>query len=162
MFLGAVIDRGNESLVVVTELLESSLHGLLYGRGDDKGLTKGEWLHVCTQICSGLNYLHLSDPLVVHRDVKPKNVLVSWPAVKIADFGISITNTEEIIGLFGTVPYMAPELLRSEPCNEKVDVYSFGVVAYEAMARNKPLANELPLRKWSLRSFFSAPAAGRH
>ena len=85
--------------------------------------------------------------MISAQDIKPKNVLIRRPLfVKLADFGISITKSDRIIGLCGTLPYMGPELLRNEAYNEKVDVYSFAMVAYEALARNRPLAVEPPMR----------------
>ena len=72
MFMGAVMDyHGNKGgIMVVTERLDLSLHNMIY----DTGLTRGEWFSVCEQICSGLNYLHLSDPPIIHRDINSAEI----------------------------------------------------------------------------------------
>ncbi|KAJ8603647.1 hypothetical protein CTAYLR_007584 [Chrysophaeum taylorii] len=150
MFMGAVMNCDEGNVMVVTERLDLSLHDLLYEQEPPVALTRATWYSVCEQICRGLNYIHLSDPPIIHRDIKPKNVLIRRPLhIKLADFGISIAREKEsdqIIGLAGTLPYMAPELLRNEPYSEKVDVYSFAMVAYEALTRSRPLLNEPPMR----------------
>lgn len=147
MFLGAVISPSG--IMVVTERLDFSLHDFIHDDGDaasSKKTTASTWYSICEQICRGLNYLHLSDPPVIHRDIKPKNILIRSPMqVKIADFGISIAQESEhgqIIGLVGTLPYMSPELLRNEAYTEKVDVFSFAMVAYEILTRSRPAVED--------------------
>ncbi|XP_071112201.1 mitogen-activated protein kinase kinase kinase 13-B-like [Haliotis cracherodii] len=93
------------------------------------------------QIASGMNYLHSHK--IIHRDLKSPNVLVaSNNVVKISDFGTSREWNEKStkMSFAGTVAWMAPEVIRNEPCSEKVDIWSFGVVVWEL------LTGEIPYR----------------
>ena len=82
-----------------------------------------------------MNYLHTSNPPIVHRDLKSPNLLVDkhW-VVKVCDFGLSRMKHHTFLSsksCAGTPEWMAPEVLRNEPANEKCDVYSFGVILWE-------------------------------
>ena len=86
---------------------------------------------------------------VVHRDLKPANIIVSPKGgVKVLDFGlaqlsgtaadIDKTTTQAGSGFEGTLPYMAPEQVRSETIDARTDVYALGVVLYEMATGRKP------------------------
>jgi serine/threonine protein kinase len=94
---------------------------------------------------------------VVHRDVKPANVLMAPDgSAKLADFGIAkavegegmtgtamdLTATGQILG---TVAYMAPERLAGRPATVQSDLYSVGVVLYEALTGGRPFAADTPV-----------------
>ncbi|XP_001944586.2 mitogen-activated protein kinase kinase kinase 13 isoform X5 [Acyrthosiphon pisum] len=91
------------------------------------------------QIASGMYYLHVNK--IIHRDLKSPNVLIGrQEMVKISDFGTS-REWNEIstkMSFAGTVAWMAPEIIRNEPCSEKVDIWSFGVVLWELMTCETP------------------------
>jgi serine/threonine-protein kinase len=101
-------------------------------------------LHLCVEVARALDYAHrLADggrPLgVVHRDVSPHNVLVSFEGeVKLADFGIARAMSRAGLTDPGTVKgklaYMAPEQARGEPLDARADVFSLGVLAWELCA----------------------------
>jgi len=83
---------------------------------------------------SGIAHVHTKN--IVHRDVKPDNFLCKGPhhTVKLCDFGlackISHPDVSEAMGINGTPPYMAPEMLHGERYGTKVDVWSLGVIVY--------------------------------
>ncbi len=98
-------------------------------------------LAIALGCCKGLAYAHDKrdldgNPLeIVHRDVSPQNVLVTFTGdVKIVDFGIAkaATNAEEDASkLKGKVPYMSPEQARGEPLDARSDIFSLGVMLFE-------------------------------
>ncbi|RXG53950.1 Mitogen-activated protein kinase kinase kinase 12 [Armadillidium vulgare] len=93
------------------------------------------------QIASGMYYLH--NHKIIHRDLKSPNVLIGEDKqVKISDFGTcrEISDASTKMSFAGTLAWMAPEVIRNEPCSEKVDIWSFGVVLWEL------LTGEIPYR----------------
>jgi serine/threonine-protein kinase len=116
------------------------LHELL-GRHRGRLVPLGEALYTIGEICAGLQFAHaLASPDgellgVVHRDVTPKNVLLSVDGlVKVVDFGIakaraklSVTRPGDIKGTFS---YMAPEQARGEKIDRRADVYAVGALTY--------------------------------
>ncbi|KXS18906.1 Pkinase-domain-containing protein [Gonapodya prolifera JEL478] len=87
-----------------------------------------------TQALNGIAHLHSKK--IVHRDVKPENLLMSTAdseaIVKVADFGLSnMIQQEDLLSTWcGSPAYMAPELVKSQKYDEKVDMWSMGVVLY--------------------------------
>ncbi|GMT26307.1 hypothetical protein PFISCL1PPCAC_17604, partial [Pristionchus fissidentatus] len=102
-----------------------------------------EWVDWAKQIADGMEYLHKNK--VIHRDLKSPNILVTEDAMlRICDFGTShqlnkMNSTQ--MSFCGTVSWIAPEMIKKEPCNEKVDVWSFGVVLWEMLTREQPYKN---------------------
>ncbi|MCL4227344.1 MAG: protein kinase [Myxococcales bacterium] len=89
-----------------------------------------------SQLCAALGAAHAAG--VLHRDVKPDNVLVDDGRVVLTDFGVaSVAGTGDDT-VVGTPAYTAPELLRGEPCDGRADVYAAAVVAYELVAGTTP------------------------
>jgi len=93
-------------------------------------------------ICRGLNYAHAKG--VVHRDIKPQNILVSKENGKchITDFGIAKIKRQERITMVGmavgTPEYMSPEQAEGKNLDLQTDVYSFGILLYELCTGNPP------------------------
>jgi serine/threonine-protein kinase len=90
---------------------------------------------------------------LVHRDVKPENVLISSDGrqIKVADFGLaravsSQTQHTSTGVLIGTVSYLAPELVTDGTADARADVYAAGVVLYELLTGTKPHAGETPIQ----------------
>jgi serine/threonine-protein kinase len=99
-----------------------------------------EWaLDVLRQICEGLAYAHRNG--VVHRDVKPANILIGpGGVVKIVDFGLARIASSTVTGsgrLLGTIQYMAPEQVEGGRIDNRADVFAVGAIAYELVARRK-------------------------
>lgn len=90
-------------------------------------------------IAAGMQYLHTNK--IIHRDLKSPNILIGCNDIlKITDFGISKTLGEHAapMSFAGTVAWMAPEVIRQEPCSEKVDIWSYGVVLWELLTCEVP------------------------
>ncbi|MCL7044323.1 hypothetical protein MKW94_024560 [Papaver nudicaule] len=139
LFMGAVTSP--QHLCIVMEYLPcGSLFQLL-----QRKTARLDWRRralMAEDIARGMNYLHRCNPPIVHRDLKSSNLLVdkNWN-VKVGGFGLSrlkhatylATNTGR-----GTPQWMAPEIIRNEPSDEKCDVYSFGVVLWELASQRIP------------------------
>ncbi|KAI3756037.1 hypothetical protein L1987_55849 [Smallanthus sonchifolius] len=132
LFMGAVTRPPN--LSILTEFLpRGSLFKLLHR--SNVQLDERRRMRMALDVAKGMNYLHTSNPIIVHRDLKTPNLLVdkNW-VVKVCDFGMSRMKHHTFLSsksTAGTPEWMAPEVLRNEPSNEKCDVYSFGVILWE-------------------------------
>lgn len=92
-------------------------------------------------VVSGMKYLHLAKPPVLHLDVKSLNLLIDANfRTKVADFGLVGKKGKGI----GSAQWMAPEMLRCEIPTTAADVYSFGVVMFEIYSRKEPYAGDQP------------------
>jgi serine/threonine protein kinase len=99
-------------------------------------------LSIVAQACRGLEYAHRNG--VVHRDVKPGNLLRSEDGVvKLADFGIAKAFSDEssitqVGSVLGTAAYLAPEQAAGEQAGPAADLYALGVVAYQLLSGRLP------------------------
>jgi len=105
-----------------------------------RSLTIDQIVHIGVQICRGLHFAHSKG--VVHRDIKPGNILLSEDLmiVKIADFGIArLDNTAltQTDCLTGTPQYMSPEQCRGEDLDGRSDLFALGVLLYELLTKEK-------------------------
>ncbi|KAI9984636.1 hypothetical protein PInf_005997 [Phytophthora infestans] len=102
---------------------------------------------VALDIAEALVYLHSFESPMIHRDLKPNNVLMSekWEA-KLTDFGVSRELTEDrtMTAEIGTISWIAPEVLRGERYSEKADMYSFGVIMTELDTCRRPYSEGVP------------------
>ncbi len=108
---------------------------------DEGRLGMADGVSALVQSCRGLDYAHRNG--VVHRDVKPGNLLRSSEGVvKLADFGIAKAAEQSSItqvgSVLGTAAYLAPEQARGEEAGPLADIYSLGVVAYQLLSGRLP------------------------
>lgn len=153
---------GDGTPYIVMENLEGrTLGGKLITR---ERLSKETTVAVMLELCDGLKAVHEAG--VVHRDVKPDNVLVvrdreGAEHVKLIDFGMARTNSDDRLTrvgtLIGTPPYMAPEQLLGEATDLRVDVYALGVTMFECLAGHVPYAG--PYARVVLQACSDAPVA---
>ncbi|KAL8150584.1 hypothetical protein V2J09_020392 [Rumex salicifolius] len=147
LFMGAVTHPPN--LSIVTEFLpRGSLYRLIHRPNNQ--LDERRRLRMAFDVARGMNYLHNCSPVIVHRDLKSPNLLVdrNW-VVKVCDFGLSRMKNSTFLSsrsTAGTAEWMAPEVLRNEPANEKCDVYSFGVILWELCTLQQPWGGMNPMQ----------------
>jgi eukaryotic-like serine/threonine-protein kinase len=140
-----IFDVGEEDGVpfLVMEYVDGSNLGDLLKRR--RSLPRRDIAPLMAQTAAGLGHAH--DAGLVHRDVKPQNLLRRKDGrLKIADFGIARALEESRLtdsgSVLGTRPYMAPEQLRDGKISPATDVYAFGVVAHELLTGEVPSETE--------------------
>jgi len=135
---------GSHSYFMVTEYLpDGSLYDLL--RQFPGGLPEPLALAVALQVAEALAYAHQRG--VIHRDIKPGNILLRGGQVVLGDFGIARNLAEATISqdqrIVGTLAYMAPEQTWGDPqvVGRGSDIYALGVVCYEMLSGFQPRTN---------------------
>jgi eukaryotic-like serine/threonine-protein kinase len=147
----SLFDAGEEngSRYLVSELVEGRTLAQLEAAGE---LSDRDVLRIGLALADALAHAH--ERGVIHRDVKPQNVIVpDTPssrrgAAKLTDFGVAhlageaaLTRTGDVVG---TLAYMAPEQASGRAVDEHADLYSLGLVLYEALAGENPVAAGSP------------------
>jgi serine/threonine-protein kinase len=137
-------ESAHQHFIVMEYVPGQSCAEILRDRGH---LDVEQAVDIVAQACRGLDYAHRNG--VVHRDVKPGNLLVSESGVvKLADFGIARATGQSSItqvgSVLGTAAYLSPEQARGEEAGPQADLYSLGVVAYQLLSGRLPYeANSL-------------------
>ena len=132
-------DQAAHQHYIVMEYVQGrSCAELLRDRGH---LDVDQAVDILSQCCRGLDYAHRNG--VVHRDVKPGNLLVADSGVvKLADFGIARATDQSSItqvgSVLGTAAYLSPEQARGEEAGPRADLYSLGVVSYQLLSGRLP------------------------
>ncbi|KAK6119166.1 hypothetical protein DH2020_047098 [Rehmannia glutinosa] len=149
-FLGAATER--KPLMLITEYLRGGdLHQHLKGKG---ALNPSTAISFALDIARGMAYLHSEPNVVIHRDLKPRNVLLvntSADHLKVGDFGLSklirVQHSHDVYkmtGETGSYRYMAPEVFKHRKYDKKVDVFSFAMILYEMLEGEAPMSNYEP------------------
>jgi eukaryotic-like serine/threonine-protein kinase len=136
----------NGSALLVTELVEGATLDQLNREGTLSDREVGE---IGADLCEALDHAHSRS--VVHRDIKPQNVLIadeSGPRAKLMDFGVArLTDASALTapgGVVGTLAYMAPEQAEGREAGPEADVYSLALVLYESWAGENPNRRSTP------------------
>ena len=144
------VEREGDTRFITMELVEgTTLNDLI----PNSGLPFDRWLELARPMAAAVAAAHQRG--VTHRDLKPANIMVSTEGrLKVLDFGLAkITQRlgpedgtapyEDVTqdgALMGTPRYMAPELLRGQPTDQRTDVFSLGVILYEMAVGHPPFA----------------------
>ena len=139
--------EGMKTISIVMEYCEGGDLFDFIMKSPQKRLDDFNTIDLLIQILSSLDYLH-NVLKICHRDLKPENFLISIneqnrPILKLIDFGLAtyICRGEKMKGKIGTTMYMAPEILKNEPFNEKIDVWSAGIILFNMMTGCEPFAS---------------------
>jgi eukaryotic-like serine/threonine-protein kinase len=110
-----------------------------------------EVVDILRDVCDALSHAHTQG--IIHRDIKPDNVLLSGRAAMVTDFGVARAITEAAAGAatttggvaIGTPAYMAPEQAAADPSvDHRADIYAVGVMAYELLSGRPPFIGDTP------------------
>jgi len=137
--------ENSEYIFIIMELLtggdlEEYFHKIKFKINESKAAT------IMFQLGSGIKYLH--DYGVLHRDLKPENIMLSdnteKATIKIMDFGLSkiMGPQERVADGFGTLSFVAPEVLIRQPYNKQIDIWSLGVILYYMLSGTLPFDDE--------------------
>jgi len=111
----------------------------------DGALPLEDLLRLAAEIGAGLDALH--EHGLVHRDVKPSNILIAEDgSAALTDFGLAKGPAYTVLTkqgqVMGTLDYLAPELIKGEPATSASDIYALGCVVVECISRNPPFAHK--------------------
>src|SRR6185503_16982810 len=127
---------------LVCELADGETLEARLGRGV---LELDELVDVAVRVGAALDVLAEHD--LVHRDVKPANVILSAGGARLADFGLARGPAHTVLTrpgqLIGSVAYMAPELVEGQPATAASDLYALGCILFEGVAGTPPFTGKL-------------------
>ena len=136
----SIFDVGDENELhyIVMELIEGiTLKDYI---GSKNKLDIRESIGITIQVAQGLNAAH--DRQIIHRDIKPQNIIISKDAkVKVMDFGIARATSGDTINSssnMGSVHYISPEQARGGYCDARSDIYSLGITLFEMVTGRVP------------------------
>jgi len=138
-------------------------------------LTVGHAMLIASRICAGLDYAHRKKDLhgrelhLVHRDVSPQNILISYEGeIKLVDFGIAkaaTQTTETRTGtLKGKLSYMSPEQATGKPLDHRSDIFSLGIVLHELVTGQRLFTgnNEFAIIEQVRQAQIAPPSEANH
>ncbi|WP_273842733.1 protein kinase domain-containing protein [Rubrobacter calidifluminis] len=137
------IYRDGQLPFIVAEYVDGNDVGKLIERRGR--LSEQHAKNIAVQVLRALSYAHARG--IIHRDIKPQNVLSTWDGrVKVADFGIARMLEEEGAEsgeIVGSARYMSPEQLRGEEATPRSDIYAVGVLLYHCLVGRPPFNGSL-------------------
>jgi serine/threonine protein kinase len=138
------VDQHGDTFFIAMELIDGEPLSTLIARGP---MNPADAVRVAAHVADGLSEAH--EKGIVHRDIKPDNILISPKLVKILDFGIAkqiggtadpgLTQGGMVVG---TPHYMSPEQALGRTIDARTDIFSLGVVLYEMLSGTKPFEGE--------------------
>jgi serine/threonine protein kinase len=151
----AVYDRGAvDNQLWITMQYVAGVDASVAARSGDGSMTPHRVVHIISEVGSGLDYAHRAG--LLHRDVKPANILLAAPDdptepehVLLTDFGIA-KSTDEVQHLTGTgnllatLAYASPEQIEAKHLDHRVDIYALGCVLYELLTGSVPFPESSP------------------
>ena len=133
--------ENEDYIFIVTEYIEGGTLGQ-YFKKRNFNFSERQASSIMSQIANGVKYLHKYG--IVHRDLKPDNIMITqqndFGIIKIMDFGLSkiVSTQEKMVDGYGTLSYVAPEVLLRTPYNKEVDIWSMGVILYYMLCGHLP------------------------
>jgi len=151
----AVYDRGSvDGQLWIAMQYVAGTDASVAAHSGDGSMTPARVVHIIAEVGSGLDFAHRSG--LLHRDVKPANILLAAPDdpsepehVLLTDFGIA-KSTDEVQHLTGTgnllatLAYASPEQIEAKPLDHRVDIYALGCVLYELLTGSVPFPESSP------------------
>ena len=133
--------ENNEYIYIVTEYIGGGTLGQ-YLKKKKFNFSERQATNIMSQIANGVKYLHQYG--IAHRDLKPDNIMITqqndYGVIKIMDFGLSkiLSPNERMVDGYGTLSYVAPEVLLRTPYNKEVDIWSMGVILFYMLSGKLP------------------------
>lgn len=140
------VGQDEEQYFIVMELVEGkTLKALIQEQGP---VPIAEASRIAIQILGALSHAH--QHRIVHRDIKPHNILIARDGrAKVTDFGIARATTTDTVthtgSIMGSAHYFSPEQANGQPTGEKSDIYSMGIVLYEMVTGAVPFQGDSPI-----------------
>ena len=152
----AVYDRGSvDGQLWISMQYVAGVDASVAARATDGSMTPHRVVHIISEVGAGLDYAHRAG--LLHRDVKPANILLAAPDdptepehVLLTDFGIAKSTTDEVQHLTGTgnllatLAYASPEQIEARKLDHRVDIYALGCVLYELLTGSVPYPESSP------------------
>ena len=152
----AVYDRGSvDGQLWISMQYVAGVDASVAARAGDGSMTPHRVVHIISEVGAGLDYAHRAG--LLHRDVKPANILLAAPDdpsepehVLLTDFGIAKSTTDEVQHLTGTgnllatLAYASPEQIEARKLDHRVDIYALGCVLYELLTGGVPYPESSP------------------
>ncbi len=134
--------------------------GSLEDRIEAGPLAVSDLVRIIREVGAGLDVLHRAG--LVHRDVKPSNVLLTDAGAALADFGVARGGDDSVLtragSVVGTADYLAPEIIRGEQASPLSDIYALGCLAYACAVGTPPFAGRRTVTETCRAHLGEAPA----